>query len=56
MTFINWLGLGLTGLILLSGIVLVLYFRKKKEELDGFLGILNVQPQDKQNSEDKSGY
>ena len=40
MTLLNWIGIGLTAVILIVGIILRIRWRKKVKDLDGFCGIV----------------
>lgn len=38
MTTVSWIGLGIMAAILIVGITLYIYFRKKLDDIDGFEG------------------
>jgi len=38
-TFINWISIGLVALIVIVGLCVTIYGRKKLRDLDGFMGI-----------------
>ena len=44
MTFVNWISVGIVGIILLAGILLRVYYRKRLRDLDGFMGIISDEP------------
>ena len=46
MTFINWISVSVPVLILAVGIGLKLYYRKRLNDLDGFMGIETAEPED----------
>ena len=39
MTFVNWISIGITAVLVIAGIALNVYYRKKLHDLDGFMGI-----------------
>ena len=41
MTFVNWISIGIVCVILLVGISLRIYFKKRVRDLDGFMGIIS---------------
>ena len=40
MTFVNWISIGMTVVILFGGLFLLWRYRKKLDDLDGFVGIV----------------
>jgi uncharacterized protein YxeA len=43
MTFINWISIGITAVLLAVCIGVKLYYRKKLRELDGFMGFIQAE-------------
>ena len=52
MTFINWISLSIVAIILVVGIGVNLYYRKKLRALDGFMGISSVDAEKDKNADE----
>ena len=53
MTFVNWISIGLVGIILLVGLSLRAYLKKRVRDLDGFMGIISSEHDGENNHTDR---
>jgi len=50
MTFVNWISVGITGVILVVGIGFSIYYKRKLRDLDGFMGIVPPEEEDNEST------
>ena len=53
MTFINYISVSITAVILVVGIILSLYYRKKLKDMDGVIGIIPAEKEEDDDEPDK---
>lgn len=53
MTFINCISIGVTIAIIISGVSLLIYYRKKLDNLDGVVGIIVKHDEEEDNDNEK---
>jgi hypothetical protein len=46
MSFINWMTVGITSIILIITIVAKIYYEKKLSDLDGYIAIISSENED----------
>jgi len=53
MTLVNWISIGIVGAVIIAGVVLVICYTRKIRNLDGFMGIIQAEPEELEVAEKK---